>query len=170
MNYCVKCGNKLTLKENFNCGISEGMIPFCEECQEFRFPMFNVAVSMVIFNKDFSKILLIKQYGNNFNILVAGYVSKTENLETALKRELKEEVNLNVINYKFNESQYYPKSNSLICNFIIQVDNEDFKLTNEVDSAKWYNIKDAQNNVLKGGLAEYFLNLAIQKIEQYTTN
>lgn len=164
MKYCVKCGNELILKENFNCGILEGMIPFCENCQEFQFPTFNVAVSMVVFNKKFSKILLIKQYRRDFNILVAGYVSKSENLETALKRELKEEVSLNIIDYKFNESQYYEKSNTLICNFIVQVDSEDFKLTNEVDSANWYDIKDAKLNVMKGSLAEYFLNIALSKI------
>ena len=113
---------------------------------------------------NFFEELLIKQYGRDFNILVAGYVSKSENLETALKRELKEEVSLNIIDYKFNESKYYEKSNTLICNFIVQVDSEDFKLTNEVDSANWYDIKDAKLNVMKGSLAEYFLNIALSKI------
>ena len=67
------------------------MVPFCTKCNEFRFPMFNSAVSSVIYNKDFSKTLLVQQYGRGVNILVAGYVNKGETLEQALVREIKEE-------------------------------------------------------------------------------
>ena len=164
MAYCTECGTELVLKECFNCGISEGMIPYCPKCNEFRFPQFNCAVSMVIYNKDYSKILLIKQYNRNNNILVAGYVTKRENLETTLKRELKEEVGLNAISFRYNDSQYFEKSNTLICNFIVQVENEDFTLTSEVDSAQWYTKDEAKDVILKGGLAEHFLNLSLSKI------
>ncbi|MBP5468302.1 MAG: NUDIX domain-containing protein, partial [Candidatus Riflebacteria bacterium] len=102
--------------------------------------------------------------GRDFNILVAGYVTKGENLENTLKRELKEETGLNVLSFKYNESQYFEKTNSLICNFIIQTDNEDFKLTSEVDSAKWYPINEVKDAIKKNSLAEYFLNLALTKI------
>ena len=164
MTYCSKCGSELIEKECFNCGISEGIVPYCSKCDEFRFPPFNTAVSMVVCNKDYSKILLIKQYGRDFNILVAGYVTKGENLENTLKRELKEETGLNVLSFKYNESQYFEKTNSLICNFIIQADNEDLKLTSEVDSAKWYSINEVKDAIKKNSLAEYFLNLALTKI------
>ncbi len=164
IKYCWECGNKLELKECFNCSINEGLFPYCKNCEEFRFPFFNVAVSMVIYNKDYSKILLIKQYKRDFNILVAGYVNKKETLEEALIREIKEEVNLEVLNYKFNKSKYYPKSNSLICNFIMQVKNEDFSLTPEVDSAKWFSIDEAKREVMPNSLAQEFLNLSIEKI------
>ena len=165
MTYCTECGTELVLKECFNCGISEGLVPYCENCNEFRFPQFNCAVSMVIYNKDYSKILLIKQYKRDNNILVAGYVTKSENLEETLKRELKEEVGLNAIEFKYNDSKYYEKSNTLICNFIVQAENEDYTLTNEVDSARWYTREEAKNVILKGGLAEHFLNLSLDKIK-----
>lgn len=164
MKYCSECGSELIIKECFNCNISEGFVPYCPNCDSFKFPPFNTAVSMVIFNKDYSKILLIKQYGRDNNILVAGYVSKGENLETTLKRELKEEVDLDVLSFKYNESQYFEKSNTLICNFIVQSASEDFHLTSEVDSASWFSIEAAKNEILKNSLAEYFLNLALKKI------
>lgn len=59
MKYCIECGKELILKENFNCGVSEGLVPYCTNCEVFRFPQFNTSVSMVVFNKDYSKILLI---------------------------------------------------------------------------------------------------------------
>ena len=46
MSYCVKCGHELIEKEN---GI-DGMVPYCPNCQEFRFPMFNSAVSALVLN------------------------------------------------------------------------------------------------------------------------
>lgn len=163
MEYCYKCGNKLTEKECINCGISEGLVPYCEKCNEFRFPFFNVAVSTVIYNAELSKVLLIQQYGRKNNILVAGYVNKEETLEHALIREIKEETNLNIIDFLFNESRYFEKSNSLICNFITVTDSEDFKLSPEVDYAKWYTTDEAKEAILKNGLAEYFLNKSIEK-------
>lgn len=163
MNYCYVCGEKLEEKECFNCGVSDGIFPYCPKCGEFHFPFFNSAVSMVIFNTDYSKILLIRQYGRDINILVAGYVNKGENLETALIRELKEEVGLSPIDFRFNESKYFEKSNSLINNFIARVESEEFKLNPEVDFAKWYTVEEAKRAVYQNSLAEYFLNLAVSK-------
>ncbi len=166
MKYCYECGEKLTTKECYNHGVFDGVFPYCPKCAEFRFPFFNVAVSAVIFNKDFSKTLLIKQYGRDINILTAGYVNKKETLEDALKREILEETGLKIEYFRFNESRYYEKSNSLICNFNVMAKNENFVLNQEVDSAKWYDIKEAKLAVHKNSLAECFLNLAVEKIPQ----
>lgn len=43
MNYCMECGTKLELRHLEN----EGEIPFCSQCNQFRFPIFNTAVSMI---------------------------------------------------------------------------------------------------------------------------
>ncbi len=164
MKYCSKCGNKLILKESFNCGISDGMVPFCPKCEEFRFPMFNTAVSNVIYNKDFSKTLLVQQYGRGINILVAGYVNKGETLENALIREIKEETGLCVHAFQFNASRYFEKSNSLICNFIVTVEDENLRCNSEIDFAKWYTINEARNAVYKNSLAEEFFLKSLEKI------
>lgn len=168
MKYCIECGTKLILKENFNCGVSEGLVPYCPNCDEFRFPQFNTSVSMVVFNKDYSKILLIQQYGRGLNILVAGYVTKGECLEQTLKRELKEEVNLDLLSFQYNASNYFEKTNSLICNFIVQTKNEDFELNPEVDYAQWYSIEQAKEVIYKNSLAQDFLLQAIEKIKSKT--
>lgn len=165
MNYCVECGTKLILKECVNYGLSEGMIPFCPKCNDFRFPIFNTAVSTVIFNKDFTKTILIKQYGKDRNILVGGYVNKTENLEKALLREVKEEIGIDVSIVKFNCSEYFERSNSLLCNFITTAENEDLSnISEEVDYADWYDINTAKYVILHNSLAEKFFLEAVKKI------
>ena len=119
---------------------------------------------MVIFNADYSKSLLIQQYGKKRNILVAGYVNKTESLEQALVREISEEINLDILDYKFNASEYFEKSNTLICNFIVRAKNEKFTLSQEVDYAEWYSIKNAKEVILKDSLAERFFDKALAKV------
>ena len=69
--HCYECGAELTEKELEG----EGIVPYCPQCQQYRFPMYNVAVSMVVTDEETGKILLIQQYGKPTYILVAGYVT-----------------------------------------------------------------------------------------------
>ena len=85
--HCFECGTALIEKELEN----EGIVPYCPKCEQFRFPMYNVAVSMIVINEQTGKILLIKQYGRPHFVLVAGYVNRGEQVEQAVGREIKEE-------------------------------------------------------------------------------
>lgn len=163
MKYCVECGTKLEPKALEG----EGMIPYCSNCGQYRFPIFNTACSMVVFNKKKDKILLIQQYGREFYILVAGYVNKGECAEETVRREVKEEVGLNVIDITFNKSKYYAKSNTLMLNFACVVDDEDLSgMTSEVDRADWFPIEEAKKQIRDGSLAEEFLLAYLEKIEK----
>ena len=88
MEYCMECGTKLTERFLKN----EGMVPFCEQCNAYRFPVFSVAVSMEVLHPDKDKVLLIKQYGKDRYILVAGYINKGESAEHTVVREVREEI------------------------------------------------------------------------------
>ncbi len=90
--HCRACGAALIEKELKG----EGVVPFCPVCGEFRFPMYNVAVSMIVIDRQSEKILLVQQYGKPSYILVAGYVNRTESLESAVAREIKEETGMTV--------------------------------------------------------------------------
>ena len=153
--YCTECGTELIEKSLEN----EGVIPFCPKCNQYRFPMYNVAVSMIVINKQNDKILLIKQYGKPSFILVAGYVNRTEQLEHAVKREIKEETGMTVSSIKFNRTSFFEPSNTLMCNFTAFVDDESELCTNEeIDSFKWFSRDEARENIRPNSLAAYFLN------------
>ena len=62
-------------------------------------------------------------------------------------REIKEEINLNVIDYTYNDNEYYQPSNTLMHNYAVIVDSENFKLTNEVDEAHWYSIEESRKEI-----------------------
>ena len=77
--HCFECGTSLIEKDLEG----EGIVPYCPKCEQYRFPMYNVAVSMIVINEQTGKTLLIKQYGRPWFVLVAGYVNR----EHAVGRE-----------------------------------------------------------------------------------
>ena len=155
MKYCYECGEKLHMKELEH----EGMVPFCEACRAYRFPIFSTAISMVTLNPKRDKILMIQQYGKPNNILVAGYVNKEECAEDALVREMKEEIGRKVVQYRFLRSEYFPKTNTLIFNFAVVIDSECLEnvSTWEVDRAAWFTFDEAKASVKPASLAQRFL-------------
>lgn len=162
LEYCPECGTKLIDKECEN----EGIVAYCETCQRFRFPIFNTAIIAIVMNPARDKILLIQQYGKPFNILVAGYVNKGESIEQTLIREVKEELGRDVTWYQYMRSEYFDRSESLMCNFVCQVDDEDLSHINyEVDRAAWYSIEDAVKNIKPDSLAQKFLIAALEELQ-----
>ena len=157
MKYCMQCGHKLD--EKYLMG--EGMVPYCPECREFRFPVFNTAVSMIVMNKELDKVLLIKQYGKDSYILVAGYVNKGEDAEDAVCREIREEMDLKVLECHFNRSHYFAPSNTLMLNFTAEVESEEVHANTEVDSYAWFTKDEARQQILQGSLAQAFLEGAL---------
>lgn len=160
--YCQECGTALIEKELEN----EGIVPFCPKCNQYRFPLYNVAVSMIVISRRTDKILLIKQYGRPFFILVAGYVNRTESLEHAAAREIKEETGMTVSSLRFNRTKFFEPSNTLMCNFTAFVDDESEMNTNEeIDSYQWFTKDEAKENIKKNSLAEYFLNAYLNEVQ-----
>ena len=155
MKYCQECGTALTEKELEH----EGVVPFCPKCRDYRFPMYNVAVSMIVINEENRKILLVKQYGKDYFRLVAGYVNRTETLEHAAVRELKEETGMTAERIRFNRTRFFEPSNTLMCNFTVFVKNDrELNPNYEIDSCGWFSFDDARRNTDPKTLAGQFLN------------
>ena len=154
-SYCTECGTLLVEKELED----EGLVPYCEKCNQYRFPLYNVAVSMIVIDKSTGKILLIQQYGKPVYILVAGYVNRGERIEDAAVREIKEETGMTANRIKFNRTNFFEKSNTLMCNFTAFVkDSSELNPNKEIDSYKWFSPDEARKNILPDSLASKFLN------------
>lgn len=160
--YCSECGTKLIRRELE----SEGMVPYCPFCAQYRFPMYNVAVSMIVINRETRRILLIKQYGRDSYILVAGYVNRTETIEHAAIREVKEETGMKVTELHFNRTAFFEPSNTLMCNFTAFVENDHELCTNEeIDSWAWFDFEAARTNIRPQSLAAQFLNAYLDEAD-----
>lgn len=160
MRHCVVCGDKLTLKYLEK----EGLIPFCNTCDEFKFPIFSVAVSAVIVNRDFNKVLLVKK-ADDF-ILLAGFVKKGEEAEATLIREAKEEASINIIKYKFMRTRYFEPSNVLMLNYIAVADSMEIVIKDELAEAVWMDFDEAKEQVKEDSLAKRFLIAALDELKK----
>lgn len=154
--YCTECGTLLTLR---SCKGETEKIPFCEHCNDYRFPVFNAAISTVVLNPSKNKILMMRQNHREKYTLLAGYINKGESAEDALVREVREEIVRKVIEYRFMRSCYYEKSNTLMFNFLSVIDDEDVSQFNrsEVDFVRWFEFSEVFDFVLPDSLASSFL-------------
>jgi NAD+ diphosphatase len=153
MRYCIRCGAELTEREH----PTDGRVPYCEACGDYRFPVFSTAVSVAVLNQEGTETLLIRQYGEEGAVLVAGYVDKEETAEHAARRELMEELGLTALELRYLGSHYYAPSETLMLNFAATVTEREARPNFEVDSWEWYKLEDARNAVAPGGLAEELL-------------
>ncbi len=161
--YCCECGEKLALVLHNQ----EGLVPFCKNCNEYRFPQFATAVTIVAANREKDKILLAKHNGDDDFILFAGYVKKGETAEKTVTREFKEETKLNVVKYKYTTSRYREDKNLLLLNFLIIAENGEPSLDlNELEEVKWFTVEEALNAVRKDSDAEAFLKNAITELKK----
>ena len=161
--YCTDCGEKLTLMFKQD----EGLVPFCKNCNEYRFPRFASAVSMVVTNRTKDKILLAKHKGQDDFILFAGYIKKGETAEKAVTREFKEETRLDTVKFKYMGSRYQEPKNLLMLNFLIMAENGNpVPDPNELDEVKWFTFKEAEEAIRKDSIAEAFLKNAFSEIKK----
>ncbi|MCR5761134.1 MAG: NUDIX domain-containing protein [Sphaerochaetaceae bacterium] len=160
--FCTKCGTAYQIREMEG----EGQVQFCPSCNEYHFPVFNTACSMIVRDPKTKKILLIKQYGRDSYILVAGYVNRGEDAEVAVAREILEETGLEAQKIEFNRSSYFERSNTLMLNWTVWVKDASALHTNkEVDSYCWFTEDEAKKNIRENSLAERFLLYYLNKEE-----
>ena len=153
--FCPACGTRLeerTLE-------GEGLVPWCGQCKAYRFPAYNVAVSMIVRDMATGNILLIQQYGRPSYILVAGYVDRGEAAEHAAAREILEETGLTAVQVRFNRTKFFEPSNTLMINFTAFIrDAAELHTNREVDRCAWFSPEEARRNIRPGSLAAEFLN------------
>ena len=151
--FCNVCGTELTVREQHE----DGPQGWCPTCNEWRYPPFNTAVSVIVYHPDGDRILTIDQYGKE-GILVAGYVLQGDGLEETVVREVREETGLAVTDVAFNTSRYFEPSNTLMCNFTCRATSAEGHLNpHEVDAARWIPADRILEAMRQGSLAKWFV-------------
>ena len=164
MNYCMQCGEKLRLRYHEG---ERREIPWCEACAAFRYPVYNTAVSMVVMDERRERVLLLRQYGRPFWVLVAGYVDRGEDAEDAVVREIREELDMTVSSLRFNHSHYFAPSNTLMLNFTATVAEETARPNREVDDWAWFPVEKAREVIKPGSLAEAVLKGSVDGVYSF---
>ena len=113
----------------------------CKGCTMQHFPRIDPAVIMLVHK---NKQLLLGQshrfpVERNFFSTLAGFVEPGESLEEAVRRELLEEVGIQVGTISYVASQPWPFPSSLMLGFRAEASNEEIVLDmREMRAARWF--------------------------------
>jgi NAD+ diphosphatase len=109
--YCGSCGG-------LNGDGPAGLSRICPVCGRTEFPRISPAVIVRVTNHS-DGILLAHNaaFSNQVYSLIAGFVEAGESLEATVRREIREEVNIEVDQIRYIASQPWPFPNSLMLGF-----------------------------------------------------
>ena len=158
--YCPFCGQKLGKQEIGD----EGLIPFCSKCDIPLWDMFTTSIIAACVNPH-NEIALLKQnyVSASKYVCVAGIMKPGESAEQTVIREVKEEIGLDVKELTYIKSYPYDKKEMLMLGYKAVVDKAGFKLSGEVDSARWVKLDEALALLREGSIAWQLVNSVIQE-------
>jgi NAD+ diphosphatase len=130
------------------CGIPVQEMPFerakkCPQCDLTSYPRLAPAIIVSIerANPSGKELLLAHNHRHpaGFYSVLAGFVEPGESLEECVKREIREEVGIEVKNIRYFGSQPWPFPNSLMIAFTSEYASGDIVLEeDELDDAAWF--------------------------------
>jgi NAD+ diphosphatase len=111
----------------------------CPQCGLIDFPRISPAV-IVLVERD-KKVLLARssRFKDELYSVLAGFVDPGETLEEAVRREVKEEVNIEVSNIRYFGSQPWPFPDSLMIAFTAQYSGGEIHVDGtEILDTNWF--------------------------------
>lgn len=131
--FCGKCGSTTQHKADERALV-------CPHCEITVYPKISPAIIVAIVSGD--RILLARnaRFPGSWYSLVAGYADIGETLEEVVKREVREEVGLDVWNIRYYKSQPWPLSGSMMVGFMAEADvNQPVVIDGqEITEAAWF--------------------------------
>jgi NAD+ diphosphatase len=131
--FCGSCGAR-------NTDSPDELARLCPACGRLEYPRIAPAVITLITN-DEDKALLAhnKKFTSGIYSLIAGFAEPGENLESAVAREIREEVNIEVRDIRYVISQPWPFPNSLMAGFSARYASGTIRPDGvEIEDAQWF--------------------------------
>ena len=134
--YCSRCATTMTQQQHERA-------KKCPACGLTAYPRLSPAIIVAVVRQfeDGPRLLLARahRHPSGMYSVLAGFVEPGEDLETAVQREVKEEVGLDITNIRYFGSQPWPFPNSLMLAFTAEYASGDIKLEEEeIAEAGWY--------------------------------
>lgn len=131
-HFCGCCGAVTDFSEKERAKV-------CPVCGNVQYPRISPVIMAAI--TDGERLLVTRYTGRSYKgiALIAGFVEIGENLEDAMRREVMEEVGLNIKELRYYGSQPWGLSDSIIAGFFAYLDgSDDVKIDeNELADAVW---------------------------------
>ena len=142
-NFCSKCGSK-TIYDDYGNSIK------ClnKSCNNKIFPNVFPTIIVNVTHKNFILLARNKGWKENLYSCLAGFCEQNESAEESARREVYEEVGLELqeINYKY--SQYWPFSSNLMLGFEAKIKSNKINIEvnkKEIEEARWFTSIEIKN-------------------------
>jgi NAD+ diphosphatase len=143
--FCSSCGDRTEMHD-------AGLVRKCTGCGTEHFPRTNPVVIMVVWRGDRCLLGRGRNWAPNSYSALAGFIDQGESLEDAVRREVKEEVGLDVDDVRYVASQPWPFSMSLMLGCFAHVQSEDFVIDPfEIDGARWFDRDEVYRGIISPG-------------------
>ncbi|HZF17181.1 MAG TPA: NAD(+) diphosphatase [Steroidobacteraceae bacterium] len=141
--YCGQCGSP-------NLSTKGGHVLLCSNpaCGQEQFPRIDPAIIVLI--TDGERALLGRQasWPEGRYSTIAGFVEPGESLEDAVRREVKEETDVDVFDIDYHSSQPWPFPSSLMLGFVARAQaGAACRCSSELEDARWYSRADVANGL-----------------------
>jgi len=155
--FCGSCGSltKVSSKE---------LVRECHTCELQHYP--KLAPCVICLVRRGEQLLLARHARSKlpFFSILAGFVEPGENLEEAVKREIREEVNIEINDIQYHGSQPWPFPGQLMVGFTAQYASGNLQVDGEeILEASWFDCNDLPLippvSTISGQLIEKHLNL-----------
>ena len=158
--FCGRCGSHTELKDG-------ELARVCTQCGLVNYPTMSPAIIVAVI-KD-PQILLARsiRFHTGLYSVLAGFVEYGETFEQCVRREVKEEVGIDVENIRYFASQPWPFPNTLMVGFtadyavgVVRADNV------EITDAQWFNCDNLPVTPSKGTIARQLIDWFVEKSGQ----
>jgi NAD+ diphosphatase len=130
--YCGHCGAQMS-------DLAHERAKECPRCGLVNYPRIAPAVIVLVQHENRILLARAKHFPPGLYSVLAGFVEPGENLETAVRREIDEEVGVLVKDIRYFGSQPWPFPNSLMIAFTCHYDGGEIILDqSEMADAGWY--------------------------------
>lgn len=134
--FCANCGHETSAQLG-------GAKRICPACEEVHFPRTNPVAIVLATHDDACLMGRGPQFPPGFLSALAGFVEAAETPEECAKRELFEEVGVTLTDVRYQFSQPWPFTNSLMMGFLADTTDREINLDkDEIEEARWIDKTD----------------------------
>ncbi|MBS01267.1 MAG: NAD(+) diphosphatase [Gammaproteobacteria bacterium] len=134
--FCGRCGEAMKVHQK-----DRAMV--CPRCRNTCYPRLSPSIITLVHREDEVLLARNQRFPEGMYSTLAGFVEPGESIEHTLRREVREEVGVEVQNIRYLGSQPWPFPNSLMLGFHAEYAGGDIVLQEEeIADARWFPVRD----------------------------
>ncbi|MCY0965509.1 NAD(+) diphosphatase [Parathalassolituus penaei] len=135
-SFCGRCGSRMALHPKEHA-------MHCDSCGRLDFPRISPCIITVVTRGEYCLLAHHTRYATAFYSSLAGFVEAGESLESALRREVMEEVGIKVGNLEYFGSQSWPFPGQMMVGFFAEYESGEICIDqDEIADARWFRYDD----------------------------